>query len=442
MTTRMLPLTDAELAEALTPTSALIVPSGLTARIDAELELTDQRPASWLRMPRSLAPRYPDQRGPLAVAFVVLLIAVSLFAAALVASRLFAPSLPHGNGPIDISYRGGYIEVAPDGSSVVLRSFPGLQDALAAWSPTGDRIAFWGGMNRVYLLLIADADGHVLESVDVRERLGLASLAVPSGGDLSWSSDGRTVVFDAAIRGSSRIFRYDLTTDRLTDISPAGLAGGWAALSPDGLRVAFIPDDQVVAGRRPWIMTSEGMDARPLTDDLPDHIIAGSGFAPMSWSSDGRQLLFDAQLSGGQFRLFVINGDGTGLKRLVPDLPSPFSGIWSPDDRQILFGNYVGATEDHDFDAWVVDRDGSNAERMVVDADGLGFSPDGRSILVSSLSCASDLRRTDQCEPAILSIDRATGVSKQLVSKEALNALGPVDDRGGLGWVSWRPVYP
>jgi Tol biopolymer transport system component len=444
MTTRALPVTDAELAAALTPTAVLSVPSGLVARIDAEIDLTDQRPTSWLRLPAILAPRYPDQRGAIGVALAVVLLSLMLLAAAVVASRLLSPSLPHGNGPADIFYRGGYIEVQPDGSPVVLRSFPGVEGGSAAWSPTGDRVAVWGGANRTFRLLIADAEWRVLTSVDVQARLGVATPVVPVSGFLSWSADGTIVVFDGSVRGLSHIYRYDVLTDRLADISPAGIAGAWPALSPDGRRVAFIPDDQVVAGRRPWIMMSDGTDAHPLVTELPDETIAGSGYTAMAWSHDGRQILFDAQ-RGGQFRLFVVNGDGTGLVRLAPELPSTFAGLWSPDDRQILFSNYVRPTENRDFDIWVVDRDGSQPERVMADADSLGFSPDGRSILVSTPSCDSDRRRTNQCDPAIWSIDRATGTHREVVSKETLDSLGDLDhrdDHGGLGWTTWRPVYP
>jgi Tol biopolymer transport system component len=442
MTARLSPLTDLDLTEALSPSAQLAPPAGLIARIEAEIDVTGQRGRSRLRMPAIMTPHYPDQRNVWVLAVLGLLLVLSLFAAAVVASRLLERVLPHANGPVDIAFRNGYIEVAPDGSSLVEHDLPGLDYAAASWSPRGDRIAFWGGRDHVAKLVFADAHGTVLDAIDVQARLGLPSTVAPAPGVLSWSADGQILVFDGSMRGSSRIFRYDVPTATLRDITPPNVIGAWPAVSPDGHLVALIPDDEVVAGRRPWIMTVDGTNAHPLGDVLPDGIIAGSGFGAPTWSNDGRQLLFEAQISA-QRMLFVVDGDGANLRRIAAQFESPFNGFWSPDGGQILFENAV-ASLDHDFDAWIVDRDGSNPIRVIEDADPLGFSPDGSAILVSTPSCSGYRRRANLCEPAIWSIDRKTGIATPLVSRDQLNAVGPLDIHDvhdGLGWSAWRPVY-
>src|SRR5204863_4385030 len=54
------------------------------------------------------------------------------------------------------------------------------------------------------------------------------------------------------------------------------------------------------------------------------------------WSPDGQQLVFTG-FSGGFTDLFMINRDGTGLRRLTDDKFADLQPSWSPDGRTIAF---------------------------------------------------------------------------------------------------------
>ncbi len=101
-----------------------------------------------------------------------------------------------------------------------------------------------------------------------------------------------------------------------------------------------------------------------------------------AWSPDGRQIAFSSNRDGN-YEIYVMNADGTGLTRLTYNSADDIQPTWSPHSRQIAFESY---------------RDG-NAEIYVMDADGTGltnvtnnqaddanpaWSPDGRQIAFSS----------------------------------------------------------
>jgi TolB protein len=128
------------------------------------------------------------------------------------------------------------------------------------WSPTGERIAFLGSDDALYLL---DPDG--------RQRRRLAGRF---GTRLSWSPDGSTLAFE--IRGISPDLNADIGTvdvetgKRRTLTHDEGDEFG-PAWSPDGRKIAF------VAGTDIWLMDADGGDQRQLTHD------GGHGYADPAW---------------------------------------------------------------------------------------------------------------------------------------------------------------
>ena len=54
---------------------------------------------------------------------------------------------------------------------------------------------------------------------------------------------------------------------------------------------------------------------------------------PAGWSPNGRKILFTRFSSGTTAAVFVMNADGTGVRRLSAGV----AGAWSPDGSKILF---------------------------------------------------------------------------------------------------------
>jgi Tol biopolymer transport system component len=92
------------------------------------------------------------------------------------------------------------------------------------------------------------------------------------------------------------------------------------------------------------------------------------------WSHDGKRLVFDAfnDEAGNRKLFFVVNIDGTGLRKLgehgVAD--------WSPDDKQLVYRNFDAAGQEF---VWVVNVDGQGREQLVA-GSWPRWSPDGSKI--------------------------------------------------------------
>ncbi|MGH7607824.1 MAG: hypothetical protein ACREME_10845, partial [Gemmatimonadales bacterium] len=61
-----------------------------------------------------------------------------------------------------------------------------------------------------------------------------------------------------------------------------------------------------------------------------------NGLQTPSWSPDGQQLVFSG-FDGGLSDLYVVNRDGTGLRRLTSDKYADLHPAWSPDGKTIAF---------------------------------------------------------------------------------------------------------
>ncbi|HEY9336197.1 MAG TPA: amidohydrolase, partial [Kribbella sp.] len=133
-----------------------------------------------------------------------------------------------------------------------------------------------------------------------------------------------------------------LSTETLPpDALPAGAEapGGRQAVLREGtnLMVSVSPDGKWLAfdlATAIWVTPAAGGTSRRLTDDLQDA-------TRPRWSPDGRSIVFQSYRDGN-FHLWSIRPDGTGLRQLTSGRYDHREPHVTPDGRSIIFSSDRG----------------------------------------------------------------------------------------------------
>ena len=196
-----------------------------------------------------------------------------------------------------------------------------------------------------------DADGGN------RRRLPIAAGGKSSVSNYSpaWSPDGTRLAFTRSSSTATSdsgwridVYVVDLDGTNLRRLTSSGAAYGptWSA---DGRRIAYLE----VVGRAG---SSESHRLHVVNaDGSGDHTLLAASRAtwapgghaliwPPTWSPDGRRIAFSRATRyratdppWTAFEIYVINPDGTGLRRLTrTTVPYNISPAWSPDGKQIV----------------------------------------------------------------------------------------------------------
>ena len=239
-----------------------------------------------------------------------------------------------------VSRRDGNAEIYvmnADGSGLRNLTRAPSDDLDPAWSPDGRAVAFvqkkcvpsrpCGTAYKNYLYVV-NADGTRLRRLTTDPEHVF---------NPSWSADGKTIRYGRSLvhvdgSGSSELPRN------------VPLAGAW---SPDGQRIAAAQvAHSPMESRDPaklglWVMNADGSNAR--------QVARNATAREPAWSPDGRRIAFrryDRQprvvpgrvvRSAGPSDLFVVNADGSGLRRLTRNAENVRWFAWSPDGRTIAY---------------------------------------------------------------------------------------------------------
>ena len=113
---------------------------------------------------------------------------------------------------------------------IVTEAFDGKKDL--SWSTEGDRVAFFARKENERLLLIYDAlKGKQLERISIPD---IDLEAAPA-----FSPDGKSILFSGNRKGVVDIFKYDLETEKTTNVTQDDFYDSNPAWSPDGKSVVF-----------------------------------------------------------------------------------------------------------------------------------------------------------------------------------------------------------
>ncbi len=174
---------------------------------------------------------------------------------------------------------------------------------------------------------------------------------------------------------------------QLTDLGPSNTSAFWENWSPDGQQLVFTEFPPNAAAEI-WMMNADG-------NKNNQHLVLSEAsyneFSP-SFSPDGSDVIFTrcGTAANGTCPIYRVRTDGTGLAAITePEFPLvDFEAAYSPDGRTIAFqsfdrGGILGAI-------YLVDADGSNLRRLTPPAPGAvssNWSPDGEKLIFQTHCC-------------------------------------------------------
>jgi Tol biopolymer transport system component/tetratricopeptide (TPR) repeat protein len=217
-----------------------------------------------------------------------------------------------------------------DGGEAVAVTNGSTTDLNPIWSPDGRYLYFSsnrGGNINVWRVAIDEKSGAALGEPEAVTTIGAATSAL----HLSFSRNGRQLAYVAQedIRNLRKV-AFDTSTGK-TAGEPISITRGSLQLwfpdaSPDGEWLTACSRGQQ---RHVFIIRTDGSELRDLTDDDYRH----DGWP--RWSPNGKRIVFTSRRSGN-YELWVINRDGSGLQQLTQASGAHYSP-WSPDGRMIAY---------------------------------------------------------------------------------------------------------
>ncbi|MGE0527464.1 MAG: translocation protein TolB [Bdellovibrionales bacterium] len=245
-----------------------------------------------------------------------------------------------------------------DGANAKQISFHNSIAISPTWSHKGDKIAYTAfALHKAQKVRNADL---FLYEINTGKRY-LVSYRKGINSGANFLPGDAFLLLTLSKGGNADIYKMTADGKALTPIThgPNGALNVEPAISPDGKTIAFSSDR--LGNPQVFLMNADGSNVRR-------HTRVGKYNSSPAWSPDGKTLTFATQ-EGQHFDIFTIGVDGTNLKRLTDSKKpngkpaSNESPSWSPDGRHILFtSNRTGR-----FQLYVINADGTNERQITND---------------------------------------------------------------------------
>ena len=235
----------------------------------------------------------------------------------------------------------------PDGSGT---SFYREAASQPQFSPDGGRIAYhsWLTGKRALITMNLDGSNEHLVALSLEDQLP------------TWSPDGESIIFLSRRSGQrwSELFMVPWTGGEDRKVGE----GEYPTWAPDG-RLAFKGWESTGVGLRlsepgPTEINQDNIE------ELSDHDTDTAAAV----SPDGEQIAFMSRRDGN-WNLYVVNSDGTGLRQLTDDPSEDGLPTWSPDGNAIAFVSNRGGP----WAVWAVTPNGGGKRQLFTMEGG----PDG-----------------------------------------------------------------
>jgi Tol biopolymer transport system component len=195
------------------------------------------------------------------------------------------------------------------------------------WSPTGDRILFGVGTFQVFFNGFAN----------------------------------RIMTHDQRVEGGAQLAIINPDGTGFREITKGANNNGFPSMSPDGKRMVY----------RTFGPDGEGLRIMTIDSGAMTTLTTGYDNFPI-WSPRGDRIVF-SRVDDGDYEIYTIAPDGTGVKRLTTAVGNDAHQGWSPDGEHIVFassrmgfkdeGPYTDAPQPYG-ELFVMRADGSGLEQL------------------------------------------------------------------------------
>jgi Tol biopolymer transport system component len=160
---------------------------------------------------------------------------------------------------------------------------------------------------------------------------GLLNLTQNSVDDVnpSWSPDGKSLVFHSYREDNLDLYRLEVDDRQVTRLTSDSAVDWYPSWSPEGRYIAFY------SNRRERDYDIYLLNLSNLDEVIPVTSINGADAQP-TWSPDGRQIVFQRHINGN-WEIFVISIDGSGMANLTNHPADDKTPAFSPDGTKIAF---------------------------------------------------------------------------------------------------------
>ncbi len=248
-----------------------------------------------------------------------------------------------------------------------------VRDIYPDWSPDGQSLVFHsnrtGSVNQVFLMDIKTKNISQLTFDPTQKR------------NATWSPDGNHIMFTAGMDNKREIYQIDKYGKNIKRITNNNF--------PD-YHPLWINNDQIIFDREIspkntelFLLGQNSLISKRLTNYFERDSFG-------SFSPNGSKIVWRRILAekGKKLNaeLFVMNSDGSGLKRLTTHSAFDSYPHWVSDSKRIIFSSNRDGDHYEDFNIYVINSDGSGLKQLTqtlhkVEQIRARLSPDGKKIV-------------------------------------------------------------